>query len=100
MHDFERDEFVVGWVGGRDEEEGGVAAVDYFCICNGEGVLVEEGVRLEVGGGQMKLRVWAQVGRWVTSWPLTFVFEEVAHPRPTRQHQLRDVFDDFGLLSG
>ena len=33
VHDFERDEFVVGRVGGGDEEEGGVTAVDYFGVC-------------------------------------------------------------------
>ena len=28
----------------------------------------------------------------------TFVFEEIAHAGPTRQHELRDVFDDLGLV--
>ena len=32
MYDFEGDEFIVGGVGGGDEEEGGVAAVDDFGI--------------------------------------------------------------------
>ena len=33
VHDFEGDELVVGRIGGGDEEEGGVAAVDYFGVC-------------------------------------------------------------------
>ena len=33
VHDLEGDELVVGGVGGGDEEEGGVAAVDDFGVC-------------------------------------------------------------------
>lgn len=37
VHDFKGDEFVVRGVGGGDEEEGGVAAVDYFGVCIADG---------------------------------------------------------------
>lgn len=45
VHDFQRDQFVVCWVGRGDEEEGGVAAVDDFRICVEEedGLVWEEG---------------------------------------------------------
>ena len=32
VNNLEGDELVVGRVGGSNEEEGGVAAVDYFCV--------------------------------------------------------------------
>lgn len=28
----------------------------------------------------------------------TFVFEEIAHPRPAGQHKLSHIFDDLGFL--
>jgi hypothetical protein len=28
----------------------------------------------------------------------TFIFKEVAHPRPPREHQLRHVLDDLGFV--
>lgn len=49
MDDFEGDELVVGRVGGGDEEEGGVAAVDDFGLCGIEGKLVQV---VLVGGGK------------------------------------------------
>jgi hypothetical protein len=33
VHDFERDEFVVGGIRGGNEEERGIAAVDYLGVC-------------------------------------------------------------------
>ena len=30
----------------------------------------------------------------------TFVFEEIAHASASREHELRDVFDDFRLVLG
>lgn len=30
----------------------------------------------------------------------TFVFEEIAHPRPAGQHKLSHILDDLGLLLG
>jgi hypothetical protein len=35
VDDFEGDEFVVGGVAAGDEEEGGVAAVDYLAVWEG-----------------------------------------------------------------
>lgn len=32
--------------------------------------------------------------------PLTFVLEEVAHARAAGEDELRNVFDDFGLVFG
>ena len=63
MHDFQGDEFVVGGVGGGDEEEGGVAAVDYFGVCwvkrVSEWVSKWLGnVRLEVVGLGLRERSW------------------------------------------
>ena len=57
VHDFQRQEFVVGGVGGGDEEEGGVAAVDDLRFCVGEREELEDD-ELEVVGR----RSWVREG--------------------------------------
>lgn len=59
MHYLERDEFIVGRRAARDKEEGSVAAVDDFGVCN----IVKR-----------QINVMEPSGSW-----RTFVFKEVAH---------------------
>ena len=42
--------------------------------------------------------VGAQLGQQRGVVAHTFVFEKVAHPGPSRQHELRDILDDLGLF--
>ena len=60
MHDFKGNEFVIRWVSGSDEEEGGVAAVDYFGVCGEDEVLG----RLSHMDGMERSR---RPVRWVTT---------------------------------
>lgn len=55
MYNLESDEFVVGIIGGCDEEEGGVAAIDYFGIWMSR-VRDLHGLCGEMGGGPLYSR--------------------------------------------
>jgi len=78
VYDFQRDEFIVGAIDPRNEEEGGVAAVYYFCVCGRC-----EKVKRGKGGGL-----------------LTFIFEEITHFCPSGQDQLYYVFYGLGFIFG
>ena len=73
MNDLQRDEFVIAGSNTGDEEERGISPIDHLGIC----ILT-------------LVNDISQRGR-----RRTLVFQKVAHPRPTRQHQLSDILDDL-----
>lgn len=66
MHNLKSDELVVGRVYSGDEEEGGIAAVDDFCVFAIQSVMYRGVAARE-------------------RWTLTLVLQKVAHPRATSQ---------------
>jgi hypothetical protein len=82
VDDLEGDQLVIGRCATGDEEEGGIAAIDDFRVwqsCRDQQAV--GGVR---GRGE----------------EATFVFKEIAHPRPAGEHKLSHIFDNLGLLLG
>lgn len=94
MHDLEGDQLVIGRRTSGDEEEGGVAAVDDFGVCRNEQDVSSVG-RL-MSESQLCCDV-GLCGILVCCLP-TFVFQEIAHPRPAGQHELSHILDDLGFI--
>lgn len=80
MDNLEGNELIVGRVYAGDEEERGVAPVDYFGVC-----------------WVAKLVNWRQELGYEGK-NITFVFEEIAHACSTSKDELRDILDDFGFV--
>jgi hypothetical protein len=78
MDDFERDQLIVCGVATSDEEERGISAIDDLGVCE----LCEPSEALSLLD------------------PLTFILQEVAHARAAGEDELRDVFDNLGLVFG
>lgn len=74
------DELVVGRGAAGDEEEGGISTIDHF------GIWVLKSAERAIESPLQPL--------------LAFVFEEIAHTRPSREHQLGHILDDFGFVFG
>lgn len=81
VDNLEGDELVVVGIAAGDKKEGGVSAIDYLRIW---------------------LEVWSVSGvhSRASEATRTFVLQEIAHPCPASQHELRHIFDDFRLLFG
>jgi hypothetical protein len=77
VDDFEGDQLVIVRGATSDEKQRSVSAVDYF-------------------------GVWANFSKARKtpnpSETLTLILEEVAHPSPPRQHELRDILDNLGFV--
>jgi hypothetical protein len=43
---------------------------------------------------------WEEHAVQIANKPRTFIFEEITHPRPPSQHELRYILDNLGLLLG
>jgi hypothetical protein len=78
MDNFECNQLVVGRVAARDEEERGISAIDDLGVCD----LCEPSEALSLLD------------------PLTFILQEVAHAGTAGEDELRDVFNDLGLVFG
>ncbi len=74
MDDLESDQLIICRSAPSDKEQGGITAVDYLRICKPLVLLIES-----------------------RKMP-TFVFQEIAHPRPPREYELRDILDDLCFL--
>lgn len=80
MDDLEGDELIICGGAAGYEEEGGISTINHF------GIWVVKSAERVMESLLLSL--------------LTFVFEEVAHPRPSREHKLRYILDDFGFVFG